>query len=199
MTRLEKHLVVACSAIVTVGVLAVRAMLVQPAPAKTAGTEPTPMGQSSDPGPAPVSPSAPTSPSPADTDAKSSAVPAAVDTYVGDHVRNELLKLSGLVNLAASPYTPPDKDQWRQAVSVAKELVQGSCDCVQRSWLKTFVEMGDFALAGDEENYRKLGEIMVTLGRSNDESAAFFKEQHDLAEQREQQRAAVEGDQTTTL
>ena len=113
----------------------------------------------------------------------------AADSPANDDTRNELLKLSGLVNLAGALYAAPDQDQWRQALPVAKELVQGTCDCAQRSWLNTFIEMGAYALAGDEENYRKHGEIIVTLGRSNDESAAFFQEQHDLTERGQALRA----------
>lgn len=175
MTKLEKYLTAACLAMTAAGVLAVRARWPQSAHGQTVVETVTPTAPDDNRVPDPTSPSS------ADAGVNPSTLTVTADSPADD-TRNELLNLSGLVNLASAPYAPPDRDQWRQALPIAKELVRGTCDCAQRSWLNTFIEMGAYALADDEENYRKHGEIIVTLGRNNDESAAFLREQHDLAE-----------------
>ena len=188
MTKLEKRLAIACFAMVAVGALAVRAVFIQLTHVETPPTGPTPTGQSAVRVLTPASSPASPRPSSVGVEAESPTLTTTLD-LPADDTRNELLKLSGLVNLAGSPYVSPDQEQWRQAIPVARDLERGTCDCAQRNWLKTFIQMGEFALAGDEENYRKHGEIMVTLGRSNEESDAFRKAQHDVAAQQGDQPA----------
>ena len=85
----------------------------------------------------------------------------------------DLLKLSGLVDLANARYQHPDKARWAQAIPVAQNLLSGPCDCEQRNWLNHFVEMGNDALSNSNDSYYEHANLMVTLGRNDKDAMAM--------------------------
>ena len=80
---------------------------------------------------------------------------------------NYLLKLEGMVDLANARYGTPDRENWQQALPVAKVLEEGMCDCAQRNWLNQFIATGEAGLAGDMAAYHQQGETMAGIGRHN--------------------------------
>lgn len=85
-------------------------------------------------------------------------------TFVPDA---DLLKLSALVNLPNAEERHIDKDQWGRALPIAQKLVQGPCDCEQRNWLVHFIEMGNNALAGSDDDYYRLAGAMRKMARND--------------------------------
>ena len=79
----------------------------------------------------------------------------------------DLLILTALVDLPNATAHQPDKAKWKQAITAAEQLMQGPCDCEQRNWLSHFVEMGNFALAGSETEYRRDAALLATLARND--------------------------------
>ena len=86
-----------------------------------------------------------------------------------------LLRLSGMVNLANAMNEPPNEAEWQQALPIAEKLLVSPCDCAQRNWLNHFVAMGNHALHGSEDEYKKSAQLIVTLGRNNDQAVAISK------------------------
>ncbi len=80
---------------------------------------------------------------------------------------NYLLKLEGMVDLANARYGTPDRENWQQALPVAKVLEEGICDCAQRNWLNQFIATGEAGLTGDLTTYHQQGETMAGIGRHN--------------------------------
>ncbi len=80
---------------------------------------------------------------------------------------NYLLKLEGMVDLANARYGTPDRENWQQALPVAKVLEEGMCDCAQRNWLNQFIATGEAGLSGDLATYHQQGETMAGIGRHN--------------------------------
>lgn len=91
-----------------------------------------------------------------------------------------LLRLSSIVNIANSVNAVPDKARWEQALPIARTLSSGSCDCAQRIWLTHFIEMGEYAMNGDNQNYFAVAQGLVALGR-NDKQAQ--EQNHEQFEQ----------------
>jgi hypothetical protein len=113
--------------------------------------------------------------------AQSSANVAAIDpipplpanaTSIPDE---DLLKLSAMVDLADAATHRPDKERWKQAISISQKLMEGPCDCEQRNWLTRFVEMGNFALSDSESEYRGYATMMATMGRNDNQAMAMSK------------------------
>ena len=86
---------------------------------------------------------------------------------------DDLLRLSALVDLASAADRPPNKDGWRQAISIAEQLQQGPCDCEQRNWLHHFVETGNSALGGSSSDYAENAQLMLTLARNDKQAMAL--------------------------
>lgn len=74
----------------------------------------------------------------------------------------DLKNLASMVHLDQAKHQGPNKDQWNQALPVAQKLLQGTCDCEQRNWLKQFVTMGNYALS-DSSQYYQSAQLMDTL------------------------------------
>ncbi len=80
---------------------------------------------------------------------------------------NYLLKLEGMVDLANARYGTPDRENWQQALPIARVLEEGMCDCAQRNWLNQFIATGEAGLTGDLATYHQQGETMAGIGRHN--------------------------------
>ena len=83
----------------------------------------------------------------------------------------DLLKLSAMVNLPNAEERRIDKEQWGRALPIARQLVQGPCDCEQRNWLNHYIEMGENALAGSNDAYFKLAILMQKMARNDKQLA----------------------------
>ena len=89
----------------------------------------------------------------------------------------DLLKLSTMVNLTNAEERHIDKEPWSRAVPIAQKLAQGPCDCEQRNWLVQFIQMGNDALAGSNDDYYRLATVMRKTARNDKQLAndpAFF-------------------------
>ena len=84
----------------------------------------------------------------------------------------DLLKLSGMVELGSAQYDRPDKARWSQALPIASKLLHGPCDCEQRNWLNHFVGLGNEALSDANGQYYQDAKIMATLGRNDNDAMA---------------------------
>ena len=85
-----------------------------------------------------------------------------------------LLRLSGMVNIGNSLNAPPDKEAWRNALPVAKRLMQLPTDCGQQNWLRHFVETGEYAVADSDSEYRESAKVLMALGRNNAQEPDFL-------------------------
>ena len=83
----------------------------------------------------------------------------------------DLLKLSAIVNLPNAEERHIDKKQWNRALPIAQRLAQGPCDCEQRNWLVQFIQMGNDALAGSEQDYYRLAGVMRKTARNDKQLA----------------------------
>lgn len=63
------------------------------------------------------------------------------------------------------------KEVWAQQIPVAQKLLEGSCDCDQRNWLKHFIQTGQFAMTGSNQ-YMKSVRLLAKLRRSNADLAS---------------------------
>ncbi len=79
----------------------------------------------------------------------------------------DLLKLSAMVNLPNADERRINKEQWALAVPIAKQLVQGPCDCEQRNWLNHYIELGNDALTGSDDAYYNLAVLMHKMARND--------------------------------
>ena len=85
----------------------------------------------------------------------------------------DLLQLSALVDLPNTPDHPADQALWKKATPIAEKLLKGPCDCEQRNWLNHFVEMGNAAQTGSEDQYKEDAKLMATLGRNDSQAIAL--------------------------
>ena len=72
----------------------------------------------------------------------------------------------------------PNKKAWQEALPIARKLLEYPCDCAQRNWLSHFVKLGDRALNGSEQEYNASAQVLVTLGRNNEQAVALSKSLH---------------------
>ena len=86
-----------------------------------------------------------------------------------------LLKLCAMVNIANAVNEAPDKNKWQEALPIAEKLLDYPCDCAQRNWLSHFVELGNDALHGSEQEYNTAAQVLTTLGRNNAQAVALSK------------------------